>query len=75
MIFGSVWWRRWRRAAVAGLSLRPLALIGEVGALSEYIKLNYLSKVQAYVDTLAEQNDYPYHHFRGERDYMLVDQI
>ncbi len=48
------------------------ALIGEIGAIAELVGEVYLERVQAAVGDLAEQGSYPYHHFRGERDYMPV---
>jgi len=47
------------------------ALIGEISALSEHIEANYLAML-ADLQTRVERQMTPYHHFRGDRDYMAV---
>ena len=49
------------------------ALVGEIDALRQHIEENYLAKLRADVDSVApNKRSYPYHAFRGERDYMPV---
>ncbi len=48
------------------------ALVGEVGALSEYIESNYLALLRASVEAVGDREEHPAHFFRGDRDYMPV---
>jgi hypothetical protein len=48
------------------------ALVGEIGALSDYIENNYLALLRASVETVGDQPEHPAHFFRGDRDYMPV---
>jgi hypothetical protein len=49
------------------------ALVGEIDALRQHIEENYLAKLRAKLESVAPNNrPYPYHVFRGERDYMPV---
>jgi hypothetical protein len=48
------------------------ALIGEIGALSQWIDDNYLALLRARDSAPDENRDDHYHHFRGDRDYMPV---
>jgi hypothetical protein len=48
------------------------ALIGEIGALTHYVESNYLTLLRAGLQSVADGQDYFYHHFRGDRDYMPV---
>jgi hypothetical protein len=48
------------------------ALIGEIAALTHYIENNYRVLVQAHIDAMADRNDFQFHYFRAERDYMPV---
>jgi hypothetical protein len=54
-------------------SLRNVAcaLIGEIEGLRRHID-NRLGTLRSDLQALEVQRDYTYHHFRGERDYMLV---
>lgn len=49
------------------------ALVGEIDALRQHIEENYLAKLRADLESVApHKRSYPYHAFRGERDYMPV---
>jgi hypothetical protein len=49
------------------------ALLGEIDALRLHIEENYLAKLRADLRAVTPNNrSYPYHAFRGERDYMPV---
>ena len=47
------------------------ALVGEVGALAQLIAQSELIRVQVAPSEIGSE-PYPFHHFRGERDYMPV---
>jgi hypothetical protein len=47
------------------------ALIGEIEGLCRHID-NRLGTLRGDLQAMEAQRDYTYHHFRGERDYMLV---
>jgi hypothetical protein len=57
--------RRRRRKNVA------CALMGEIEGLCRHID-NRLGTLRSDLQAMEAQRDYIYHHFRGERDYMLV---
>ncbi len=48
------------------------ALIGEIGALSDYIDKNYLALLRASIEEVGDREEHPAHFFRGDRDYMPV---
>ena len=49
------------------------ALVGEIDALRQHIEENYLAKLRADLESVAPNSPpYPFHAFRGERDYMPV---
>ena len=48
------------------------ALIGELSALSEHIEANYLTMLRSDLELKSDQRMFPYHQFRGERDYMPI---
>jgi hypothetical protein len=49
------------------------ALLGEIEGLGAHIEEHYLAKLRADLQHLAPNNrTFPYHAFRGERDYMPV---
>jgi hypothetical protein len=49
------------------------AIIGEIDALCEQIKSRYLARLQLEAESDGYgQGRYPYHGFRGERDYMPI---
>ena len=47
------------------------ALIGEIEGLGRHIE-NRLTTLGSDLQAMEQQRGYSYHHFRGERDYMLV---
>jgi hypothetical protein len=47
------------------------ALIGEIEGLCRHVE-NRLTKLGSDLQAMEQQRGYSYHHFRGERDYMLV---
>ena len=47
------------------------ALMGEIEGLCRHID-NRLCTLRSDLQVIEAQRDYTYHHFRGERDYMLV---
>jgi hypothetical protein len=47
--------------------------LGEIDVLRQHIEENYLAKFRANLQSVApNKQPYPYHAFRGERDYMPV---
>jgi hypothetical protein len=42
------------------------ALVGEIGALSEYIESNYLALLRASVEAVGDREEHPAHFFRGD---------
>lgn len=48
------------------------ALIGEITALLHHIEGDYRTVVEGYLYAIANQEEFKFHYFRAERDYMTV---
>ncbi len=48
------------------------ALLGEIGAISKRIELEYLKKLSLELTTMKTEGRYPSHHFRGQKDLAVV---
>jgi hypothetical protein len=48
------------------------ALIGEIGALAQFVEQNFLARMHVAVQYPADKGAYPYRHIRGERDDMTL---
>jgi hypothetical protein len=58
--------RRHQRRNVAA------ALAAEIEALCDHVTERYVKRLEAMGDLVRHQDFYPYHGFRGEREYMPV---
>jgi hypothetical protein len=58
--------RRYQRRNIAA------ALAAEIEALCDHVTEHYTKRLEAMGDRVRHQDFYPYHGFRGERDYMPV---
>lgn len=48
------------------------ALLGEIGAISKRIELEYLEKLCIEVTLMKNEGRYAGHHFRGQKDFAVV---